>query len=158
MLRSHPTWIQIRCCENYSIWQPVRNCGDIFVISRHLLNIHRELLRQGYRNILTRTHEELDLLDKLAVDALFTAERPDFVFLAAPGSAASSPTAPIPPTSSATTSFYRPTSSSPAATPVSSACSSLALPASIPGSARSPSWGVPVHRAARTHQPALCAG
>ena len=45
--------------------------------------IHRELLRQGFRNILTRTHEELDLLDKLAVDAFFTAERPDFVFLAA---------------------------------------------------------------------------
>src|SRR5664280_2513140 len=45
--------------------------------------IHRELLRQGFRNILTRTHEELDLLDKLAVDAFFTAEKPDFVFLAA---------------------------------------------------------------------------
>jgi GDP-L-fucose synthase len=45
--------------------------------------IHRELLRQGYRNILTRTHEELDLLDKLAVDSFFSAERPDFVFLAA---------------------------------------------------------------------------
>ena len=45
--------------------------------------IHRELLCLGYRNILTRTHEELDLLDKLAVDAFFTTERPDFVFLAA---------------------------------------------------------------------------
>src|SRR5664280_2404476 len=45
--------------------------------------IHRELLRQGFRNILTRTHPQLDLLDKLAVDAFFTAERPDYVFLAA---------------------------------------------------------------------------
>ena len=45
--------------------------------------IHRELLRQGYRNILTRTHQQLDLLDKPAVDAFFTAEKPDFVFLAA---------------------------------------------------------------------------
>jgi GDP-L-fucose synthase len=45
--------------------------------------IHRELLRQGYRNILTRTHQQLDLLDKLAVDAFFTAERPDYAFLAA---------------------------------------------------------------------------
>jgi GDP-L-fucose synthase len=45
--------------------------------------IHRELLRQGYSNILTRTHEELDLLEKLAVDAFFTADRPEYVFLAA---------------------------------------------------------------------------
>src|ERR1039458_3976593 len=45
--------------------------------------IHRELLRQGYRNILTRTHQQLDLLDKLAVDAFFSAERPDYVLLAA---------------------------------------------------------------------------
>ena len=45
--------------------------------------IHRELLRQGYRNILTRTHQQFDLLDKPAVDAFFAAEKPDFVFLAA---------------------------------------------------------------------------
>ena len=45
--------------------------------------IHRELLRRGYRNILTRTHQQLDLLDKPAVDAFFTAEMPDYVFLAA---------------------------------------------------------------------------
>ena len=45
--------------------------------------IHRELQRQGYRNIVIRTHQELDLLDKLAVDAFFNTERPDFVFLAA---------------------------------------------------------------------------
>ncbi len=45
--------------------------------------IHRELLRLGYRNILTRTRRELDLLDKSAVDAFFAAERPEFVFLAA---------------------------------------------------------------------------
>jgi len=29
--------------------------------------IHRELLRQGYRNILIRTHQQLDLLDKSAM-------------------------------------------------------------------------------------------
>jgi GDP-L-fucose synthase len=45
--------------------------------------IHRELLRQGYRNVLTRTRQQLDLLDKPSVDAFFTAEKPDFVFLAA---------------------------------------------------------------------------
>jgi GDP-L-fucose synthase len=45
--------------------------------------IHRELLRQGYGNILTRTRRELDLLDDVAVDAFFSSERPDYVFLAA---------------------------------------------------------------------------
>src|ERR1035437_4960431 len=45
--------------------------------------IHRELLRHGYRNILTRTHEELELCDEVAVDAFFFDAKPDFVFLAA---------------------------------------------------------------------------
>jgi GDP-L-fucose synthase len=45
--------------------------------------VHRELQRQGYRNILARTHEELDLCDEVAVDAFFSSEKPDFVFLAA---------------------------------------------------------------------------
>jgi GDP-L-fucose synthase len=45
--------------------------------------IQRELVRLGYRNILTRTHEVLDLLEEVAVDAFFSSERPDFVFLAA---------------------------------------------------------------------------
>jgi GDP-L-fucose synthase len=45
--------------------------------------IHRELQRQGYCNFLTRTHQQLDLLDKLAVDEFFSAEKPDYVFLAA---------------------------------------------------------------------------
>ena len=45
--------------------------------------IHRELLRRGYRNILTRTHEELDLCDEVAVDAFFSDHCPDYVFLAA---------------------------------------------------------------------------
>jgi GDP-L-fucose synthase len=45
--------------------------------------IHRELTQRGYRNILTRTHKELDLCDEIAVDAWFDDARPDFVFLAA---------------------------------------------------------------------------
>jgi GDP-L-fucose synthase len=45
--------------------------------------IHRELTRRGYTNILTRTHDELDLCNEVAVDAWFTQHRPDFVFLAA---------------------------------------------------------------------------
>jgi GDP-L-fucose synthase len=45
--------------------------------------IHRELLRRGHRNILTRTHEQLDLCDEVAVDAFFSGEEPEFIFLAA---------------------------------------------------------------------------
>jgi len=45
--------------------------------------IHRELLRRGYRNILTRTRRELDLLEKVAVEAFFSSERPEYVFFAA---------------------------------------------------------------------------
>src|SRR6201996_7341331 len=45
--------------------------------------IHRELERLGYRNIITRTHKELDLLEEVAVETFFANERPDFVFLAA---------------------------------------------------------------------------
>jgi len=45
--------------------------------------IHRELERQGYTNILTRTREDLDLLDTVAVNAFFAKEKPEYVFLAA---------------------------------------------------------------------------
>ena len=45
--------------------------------------IVRELRRQGYTNILTRTHGELDLINQRAVDDFFAAERPEYVFLAA---------------------------------------------------------------------------
>ena len=45
--------------------------------------IVRELRRQGYDNIITRTHSELDLTDQQAVSDFFTAERPDYVFLCA---------------------------------------------------------------------------
>ncbi|MDE6085459.1 MAG: GDP-L-fucose synthase [Muribaculaceae bacterium] len=45
--------------------------------------IVRELERQGYNNIIMRSHAELDLTDQRAVNAFFEAERPDYVFLAA---------------------------------------------------------------------------
>ena len=45
--------------------------------------IVRELNRQGYSNIITRTHEELDLINQQAVDDFFKAEKPEYVFLAA---------------------------------------------------------------------------
>lgn len=46
-------------------------------------SIMRELQRKGYTNIVTRTHEELDLLDPTAVKNFFATERPEYVFLAA---------------------------------------------------------------------------
>jgi GDP-L-fucose synthase len=43
----------------------------------------RELERTGHREILTRTHSELDLLDQTPVRQFFEVEKPDVVFLAA---------------------------------------------------------------------------
>lgn len=45
--------------------------------------IVRALKRQGYDNIITRTHSELDLTRQADVEAFFKAERLDYVFLAA---------------------------------------------------------------------------
>lgn len=45
--------------------------------------IVRELQRQGYSNIVVRTHSELDLLNQQAVNNFFAMECPEYVFLAA---------------------------------------------------------------------------
>ncbi len=45
--------------------------------------IVRELEKQGYHNIITRTHKELDLTNQAAVNDFFEAEKPEYVFLAA---------------------------------------------------------------------------
>ena len=45
--------------------------------------IVRELQRQGYTNIITRTHKELDLTRQEAVERFFAEEKPEYVFLAA---------------------------------------------------------------------------
>lgn len=45
--------------------------------------IVRELNRQGYHNIVTRTHDQLDLVDQKDVDCFFAEEAPEYVFLAA---------------------------------------------------------------------------
>jgi len=42
--------------------------------------IVRELTRQGYTNLVTRTHQELDLTRQTDVEAFFNEERPEFVF------------------------------------------------------------------------------
>ena len=45
--------------------------------------IVRELTKQGYKNLLLKTRQELDLLDSAAVAEFFKTEKPKFVFLAA---------------------------------------------------------------------------
>ena len=40
--------------------------------------IVRELNRQGYENIITRTHLELDLMRQEEVEAFFAAEKPGY--------------------------------------------------------------------------------
>ena len=45
--------------------------------------IARELQRQDYTNVVTRTHNELDLEDAAATGKFFEQERPEIVFLAA---------------------------------------------------------------------------
>ena len=45
--------------------------------------ILRELKRQGYNNLVTRTHSELDLARQSDVEKFFADEKPEYVFLAA---------------------------------------------------------------------------
>ena len=45
--------------------------------------IVRALRAAGFTNLVTRTHAELDLTDRAAVDSFFAEEKPDLVFLAA---------------------------------------------------------------------------
>ena len=42
--------------------------------------IVRELQRQGYKNLVVRTHAELDLARQADVEAFFAAEKPEYVF------------------------------------------------------------------------------
>jgi len=45
--------------------------------------IVRKLKAKGYTHIVTRTHQELDLLDQAAVHAFMQTEKPGYIFLAA---------------------------------------------------------------------------
>ena len=45
--------------------------------------IVRELQKQGYTNIITRTHKELDLTRQEQVEKFFAEKKPEYVFLAA---------------------------------------------------------------------------
>ncbi|WP_369178141.1 GDP-L-fucose synthase family protein [Candidatus Thiodubiliella endoseptemdiera] len=45
--------------------------------------IIRELEKQGFNNLITRTHKELDLINQAEVQSFFQQEKPDYVILAA---------------------------------------------------------------------------
>lgn len=45
--------------------------------------IWRELHKQGFSSVLGRTHDELDLLDRVAVDKFYRETQPEYVFVAA---------------------------------------------------------------------------
>ncbi|AJR02872.1 GDP-L-fucose synthase family protein [Siansivirga zeaxanthinifaciens] len=45
--------------------------------------IYKNLQSKGYTNIITRTHQELDLTNQTTVATFFEEEKPDYVFLAA---------------------------------------------------------------------------
>lgn len=45
--------------------------------------ILRNLYKNGYKNIIVRTHAQLDLTDQLATQEFFQTEQPEYVFLAA---------------------------------------------------------------------------
>lgn len=60
--------------------------AKIYVAGHHGMvgsAIVRELKRQGYANIVTRTHAELDLCRQDEVERFFRNEKPEYVFLAA---------------------------------------------------------------------------
>jgi len=64
----------------------VNKSDKIYVAGHHGLAgsaLMRRLERGGYRNLVTRTHAELDLANQAAVDAFFAREKPQHVFLAA---------------------------------------------------------------------------
>ena len=45
--------------------------------------ICRALVREGYTNIITRKHSELNLIRQADVEEFFAEEKPEYVFLAA---------------------------------------------------------------------------
>lgn len=67
-------------------WATMDTSAKIYVAGHRGLvgsAIVRQLQSRGYRNIIMRTHNELDLRNQAAVDAFFAQEKPEYVFLAA---------------------------------------------------------------------------
>ena len=70
--------------ENHG--EPLDRSGKIYVAGHRGLvgsALVRRLEKEGFTNIITRTHEELDLTRQADVEAFFAQEKPDYVILAA---------------------------------------------------------------------------
>jgi GDP-L-fucose synthase len=67
--------------------QIIMNKGDKIFLAGHTglvgSAIYRKLEEEGYTNIITRTHKELDLCNQAQTEKFFEQERPDYVILAA---------------------------------------------------------------------------
>lgn len=64
----------------------METCSKIYIAGHTGLvgtALSSELIRRGYRNLLLRTHAELDLTDQSKVNLMFAEEKPEYVFLAA---------------------------------------------------------------------------
>src|SRR5690242_2286984 len=77
------TWFVSKCCPPVRVWPDgMKQDSKIYVAGHRGLvgsAIWRELERQGFRNLVGRSHKELDLLDGAAVGAFYQQERPEYV-------------------------------------------------------------------------------
>lgn len=67
-------------------WEVMEKNSKIYIAGHRGMvgsAIVRELQRQGYTNLIVRTHGELNLCRQEAVEHFFSSERPEYVFLAA---------------------------------------------------------------------------
>jgi len=75
------------CLLNLNLESCLLNLNSKIYIAGHRGLVGGSLLRclavDGFFNIITRTHAELDLTDQLAVEKFFAQEKPEYVFLAA---------------------------------------------------------------------------
>ena len=64
----------------------IKSDSKIFVAGHNGMvgsSIMRLLRSEGFKNLLTSSHEDLDLINQSAVSSFFEEEQPEFVFLAA---------------------------------------------------------------------------
>lgn len=75
------------CLLNLNLESCLLNLNSKIYIAGHRGLVGSSLLRclavDGFSNIITRTHAELDLTDQPAVEKFFAQEKPEYVFLAA---------------------------------------------------------------------------
>ena len=114
----------------------------------------RKAASPGLHQVITRSRQELDLLNQQAVHDFMHAERPDYLFIAAAKVGGTRPTTSSGPTSSTKTSSSRPTSFTRPTPPACNASCFWAPAASIPSWPPATEGRRPAHRPARTHHEA----